>query len=177
MIEPIQTTDTLYDRLMRLKPETLSTRAWTINAGVSSGFFDSLASGAKPREGELPKVLAVVGITLGEFEGRPRSTSQTSPPTLRVMPRAPRPAVPTEPAEAAVDVASPGDPATEGKDESGEAAAAPPAFAGATAEAIERWLEARRQATAAGLDTSGIDGTRLVTDLARLALDLEAMRR
>jgi hypothetical protein len=177
MIEPSQTTETLYDRLMRLRPETLSTRAWTINAGVSSGFFDHLAAGGAPREGELPKVLAVVGMTVGAFEGRKRPTSPASPPTLRVMPRAPRPDAQIGPADSSPDApASPDGSGTPSADEPGEPAAGSPRFAGATAEAIERWLEARRQAMAAGLDTSGSEGASLVTELARLALDLEPGR-
>ena len=85
MIEPSPKNDALYDRLMSLRPEGLSTRAWTINAGVSSAFFDSLAAGGPPRDGELPKVLAVVGVTLAEFEGRRRTsaTHATSSPPPR----------------------------------------------------------------------------------------------
>jgi hypothetical protein len=172
MIEPSQTAESLYDRLMRLRPETLSTRAWTINAGVGSGFFDHLAAGGAPRDGELPKILAVVGMTLGAFEGRRRPTSPASPPTLRVMPRAPRPEAQIGPAGQDAP-ASPDGPVAPGADEPDAPAAGPPGFADAPAEAIARWLEARRQANEAGLDTSGIEGVSLVTDLARLALDLE----
>jgi hypothetical protein len=167
--------DTLYDRLMRLKPDGLGTRTWTINAGVSSAFFDNLAAGGAPREGELPKVLAVVGMTLAEFEGRrrpPSGSSQPSLPTLRVMPRPATP--PAEPAASdsaapAVAVAE----AAESEPQPVEASEAALRFAGSTAEAVQRWLEARRQAIAAGLDTDGGDGVRLVAELARLALEIE----
>ena len=168
MTEADQMTDTLYDRLIRLKPDGLSTRAWTINAGVSSAFFDNLAAGGKPREGELPKVLAVVGITLAEFEGRGRPASPAapaSPPALSVLPRPPK--APAEPGSGDAPPAS-GD--LGGND---DAAPETPRYAAATSDAIARWLEAQRQATAAGLDTSGPEGLRLVSDIARLALDLE----
>ena len=166
MTEAEPMTDTLYDRLIRLKPDGLSTRAWTINAGVSSAFFDHLAAGGKPREGELPKVLAVVGVTLAEFEGRGRPASPAvpaSPPALRVLPRAPKPAAEAGASPDATDDAQ--------HDPDG---AETPRCAAATAEAIARWREAQRQAAAAGLETSGVEGARIVTDIARLALDLEA---
>ena len=175
MIELRPNDEALYDRLMSLKPEGLATRAWTINAGVGSGFFDKLAAGGKPRDGELPKILAVVGMTLAEFEGRRRTPSASAPPAppaLKMMPRVPRPpaeGAPPQPAPAA-DPLPPAGPDEAGLD---EPASAPSQLAEATAEAITRWREARRQAIAAGLDTAGIEGVRLVTDLARLALDLE----
>jgi hypothetical protein len=175
MMEPGQAHETLYDRLMRLKPDGLSTRAWTINAGVGSGFFDKLASGGKPRDGELPKILAVVGMTLGEFEGRRRPSSPVPPaslPVLRVMPREPKSAAQTGAVESPAS-ASPEDRTTPSRDEATAQTGHGERYGMATAEAIERWLEARRQAIAAGLDTSGIEGARLVTDLARLAIDLE----
>ena len=173
MIEPSPKNDALYDRLMSLRPEGLSTRAWTINAGVSSAFFDSLAAGGTPRDGELPKVLAVVGVTLAEFEGRRRTSATqatSSPPALRVMPRAPRAQAEPGPAISAPAPMPATEMAEQGKDEPDAAARA---LARATGEAVARWLEARRQADAAGLDTSGSEGARIVTDLARLALDLE----
>ena len=182
MIEPSPKNDALYDRLMSLKPEGLSTRAWTINAGVGSGFFDAVAAGATPREGELPKVLAVVGITLAEFEGRrrkPSASAPSAPPALRVLPRGAKAPSPT-PADPSAQAASADTaPARLGSAEAGEPdsreepADAAPGYAAATAEAIARWLEARRQADAAGLDTRGSEGVRLVSDLAGLALDLE----
>jgi hypothetical protein len=175
MIELSPTTESLYDRLIRLKPAGLSTRAWTINAGVSSGFFDSLAAGTAPRDGDLPKVLAVVGMTLAEFEGRQRPRSGAAPvpplPTLRVMPRPARSPAETAAIESTLDMAGLSDP--DGSSEAETPADDKAPFAEATAEAVQRWLEARRQAEAAGLDTGGSDGIRLVGDLARLALDLE----
>ena len=174
MIEPSPKNDALYDRLMSLRPEGLSTRAWTINAGVSSAFFDNLAAGGAIRDGELPKVLAVVGMTLAEFEGRRRTSATqatSSPPALRVMPRAPRPSVDTGSARSASAPAP--DTGAPGRQDKEEQDAVATVFAGATAEAVQRWLEARRQADAAGLDTRGSEGVRLVSDLARLALDLE----
>jgi hypothetical protein len=175
MIEPKPTQEALYDRLIALKPEGLSTRAWTINAGVSSAFFDNLAAGGSPREGELPKVLAVVGMTLAEFEGRRRANAQPAQaalPTLRVMPRAPKVQPATADADAAAAPATPAPAAPAGKDGAAGPSAAPECAA-ATAQAVGRWLEARRQAEAAGLDTGGVEGARLVSDLARLAFDLE----
>ena len=83
MIEPSPKNDALYDRLMSLRPEGLSTRAWTINAGVSSAFFDSLAAGGTPRDGELPKVLAVVGMTRSA-----ESPGGTGPRHIRARPHA-----------------------------------------------------------------------------------------
>ena len=169
MIEPSPSNDSLYDRLIRLRPEGLSTRAWTINAGVSSRFFDNLAAGGTIPDGELPKILAVVGMTLAEFEGRGRRSSPAAAlPTLRVMPREPRPAAETAPPPSPATAPAPSDAA--GTDAAGRE---PPVHAAATAEAIARWREARRQAAAAGLDTDGVEGARLVLDLARLALDVE----
>jgi hypothetical protein len=176
MIEASPKHEALYDRLMSLKPDGLGTRAWTINAGVSSAFFDNLAAGGAPREGELPKVLAVVGMTLAEFEGRRRTSASpapAAPPTLRVMPRAPKPAVEPASAPSAPAAAPTPEPDASGEPERKPPIAAAPPYAGATAEAVQRWLEARRQAEAAGLDTGGSEGVRLVTDLARMALDLE----
>jgi hypothetical protein len=177
MIEPVATQETLHDRLMRLKPAGLSTRAWTINAGVGSAFFDHLAAGGTPRDGELPKVLAVVGMTLAEFEGRRRPPSGSAPaglPTLRVMPRAPRAPAAADPTASADALAASPDAAAPDQEE--EAAVEAPDYAGSTAEAVARWLEARRQAVAAGLDASGSEGVRLVAELARLSLEIERAR-
>jgi hypothetical protein len=176
MTEHSPTTEALSDRLIALKPEGLSTRAWTINAGVGSGFFDQIAAGGAPRDGELPKVLAVVGVTLAQFDGRRRTNSQpvpASPPALRLMPRPPKPPAPAAEADSAPPVTMPTDEGAKADEqEAGETGTASQSAA-ATARAIERWLEVRRQAEAAGLDTHGVEGIRLVTDLTRLALDLE----
>ena len=178
MNEPCETSEPLYDRLMRLKPAELTTRAWTINAGVSSAFFDNLAAGGSPREGELPKILAVVGTTLASFEGRARpvsASSSTTGPVLRMMPRPPKQPVGGSemPDDAAPSCADPG---AQGGDSADGTAGNNSPYAEATAEAIARWLEAKRQAAAAGLDTDGSEGGRLVSDIARLALDLSPVR-
>ncbi|PSJ39719.1 hypothetical protein [Allosphingosinicella deserti] len=166
--------DDLYDRLVRLKPEGLSERAWTINAGVSSSFFEKIKAGEQPSEADLPKILGVIGVTQAEFEGEGRSVVRepNKPSAEReddFKSRTPRepgrtaPAISGDSARAPVQV------------EPGEAA--PSGCSRATAEAVNRWREAERQVAAAGLDVPGEHRAQLVTDIARLAWEIEHGQR
>ena len=169
--------DDLYDRLLRLKPEGLSERAWTINAGVSSSFFEKIKSGEQPNEADLPKILGVIGVTQAEFEGEGRpvlrqlnkpsgereddARSRTSPEAGRTAPEIARDAV--DAAKAPVQI------------EPGEAASSE--LSRATADAVNRWREAERQVAAAGLDVPREHCARLVTDIARLAWEIECRQQ
>ena len=66
--EAEQRSRVLYARLMALKPDDLSERAWLRNAGVNSSFFSNLRNkGAEPTIGNLRAVLEAIGLTIPEF--------------------------------------------------------------------------------------------------------------
>ena len=166
--------DDLYDRLVRLKPEGLSERAWTINAGVSSSFFEKIKAGEQPSEADLPKILGVIGVTQAEFEGEGRPVLREPSKVSAEQEDDAKSRSSREPERTAPGVS--GDPIDAAKAPAQVAAGepAPSGFSRATAEAVNRWREAERQVTAAGLDVPGEHRARLVTDIARLAWEIES---
>ncbi|QAY75189.1 hypothetical protein [Sphingosinicella sp. BN140058] len=169
--------DDLYDRLLRLKPEGLSERAWTINAGVSSSFFEKIKAGEQPSEADVPKILGVIGVTQAEFEAEGR-------PVLRQPDKAPaerkndaKPQGSSEAGRIAPTVEGHPVDAAKAPERSAPKEHAPDELSRATAEAISRWREAERQVAAAGLAGAGEHRARLVTDIARLALEIECRQQ
>lgn len=59
--------NTVYDRLMALKPPELSKAAWATRAGFSRSIFNGIRAHGNPTTATLEKLLDVIGISLGQF--------------------------------------------------------------------------------------------------------------
>lgn len=57
----------LYDLLMAIKPDSLTSNAWASRAGVSRSFFTDVRNGTVPKTSTLEKVVKEAGLTLAQF--------------------------------------------------------------------------------------------------------------
>lgn len=60
--------NTLYDRLMAVKPAGLSRNAWTAKAGVSRNVFNDIRKRDSANHGTIIRLLDAVGLTWAEYE-------------------------------------------------------------------------------------------------------------
>jgi len=72
---------TLFDELMRFKPDGLTANAWAVNAGVSRTIWADLRRHGNPSRRTLEKLLGAVGSSLAEFEALRVGNSPSMGPT------------------------------------------------------------------------------------------------
>jgi SOS-response transcriptional repressor LexA len=69
--------DSLFEELMRFKPEGLTANAWAVRAGISRNFWNDLKRHGNPSRRTLEKLLTVADSSLAEFEAL-RADGETS---------------------------------------------------------------------------------------------------
>ncbi|NLS25733.1 hypothetical protein S2M10_07030 [Sphingomonas sp. S2M10] len=77
----------LFDRLMAVKPESLSANAWTERAGVSRQALSDIKRRGNANHSTIEKLLDAIGITFTEFEAGLRQTLKEPPAPAARAPR------------------------------------------------------------------------------------------